>query len=184
VLVAVPGTAPVCYARSMFDWIGSLRIREKSRGRVVLSLSRSTQLAGTLMLVAGLAMSLYAWPISPWLAAAPVVLAVLGGLLVTLRRELTVDREAGVLRVEQRAFGVHNQQVVPLFHLRAVVVEARPGAPMTGNGRYVAYLDRRVGQAIYLDEARRCAVLLRLAEAIADVAELRLEYDAQGGAEA
>ncbi|HWM86844.1 MAG TPA: hypothetical protein VNO33_13420, partial [Kofleriaceae bacterium] len=50
------------------------------------------------------------------------------------------------------------------------------GLPATA--RYVAYLDRRVGDAIYLDEARRCAALLRMAEAIADVAELRLEYEA------
>jgi hypothetical protein len=63
-----------------------------------------------------------------------------------------------------------------------VVIVARPridgvrGLP--AQARYVAYLDRRVGEAIYLDEARRCASLLRMAEAIADVAELRLEYEA------
>jgi hypothetical protein len=71
--------------------------------------------------------------------------------------------------------------VIPLFHLRAVVVMARPNAvgALDPTGRFVAYLERRIGQAIYLDEARRCASLLRLAEAIADVAEVRLEYDAQ-----
>ena len=52
---------------------------------------------------------------------------------------------------------------------------------LPAKARYVAYLDRRVGEAIYLDESRKCAGLLRLAEVIADVAELRLEYDATPG---
>jgi hypothetical protein len=42
----------------------------------------------------------------------------------------------------------------------------------------VAYVERRIGGTIHLDEARRPAPLLKLAEAISDVAELRLEYDA------
>lgn len=171
----------------MFDWIGSLRIRERSSERVVLALSRSTQLAGLLLLLAGALMSLRAWPVSVWLAFLPAMVALFGAVLVTLRRELTVDREAGVLRVVQSAFGMGNRQVVPLFHLRAVVIIARPrvegvrGLPAAG--RYIAYLDRRVGEAIYLDEARRCAALLRMAEAIAEVAELRLEYQADAAQE-
>jgi hypothetical protein len=166
----------------MFDWIGSLRIRERSNARVVLSLSRTTQLAGLLLLAAGALVALRAWPVSAWLAFLPALVALFGAVLVTLRRELIIDREAGVLRVDQSAFGMANRQVVPLFHLRAVVIVARrrvEGARvLPAAGRYVAYLDRRVGDAIYLDEARRCAALLRMAEAIADVAELRLEYEA------
>ncbi len=171
----------------MFDWIGSLRIRERSSARVVLSLSRTTQMAGLVLLAAGVLVAVRAWPVSVWLAFLPALVALLGAVLVTLRRELTIDREAGVLRVDQSAFGMANRQVVPLFHLRAVVVVARPrvdgvrGLPTVA--RYIAYLDRRVGDAIYLDEARRCAALLRMAEAIADVAELRLEYEAAGEAE-
>jgi hypothetical protein len=72
--------------------------------------------------------------------------------------------------------------VVPLFHLRAVVVLARRGHQLQrifpAPSRFVAYIDRRVGGAIYLDEARRCAHLMKMAEAIAEVADLRLEYDA------
>jgi hypothetical protein len=49
---------------------------------------------------------------------------------------------------------------------------------LPGSSRFVAYLDRRVGEVVYLDESRRCAALLKLAEAIADVAEVRLEYEA------
>jgi hypothetical protein len=166
----------------MFDWIGSLRIRERSNGRVVLSLSRTTQLAGLMLVVIGSVVTAQAWPVSVWLAFLPALLALFGGLLATLRRELVVDREAGVLRVDQSAFGLANRQVVPLFHLRAVVVMARPRAEVArglpASSRYIAYLDRRVGEAIFLDEARRCAALLRMAEAIADVAELRLEYSA------
>lgn len=166
----------------MFDWIGSLRIRERSNARVVLSLSRTTQLAGLLLLATGALVTARAWPVSVWLAFLPALVALFGAVLVTLRRELTIDREAGVLRVDQSAFGMANRQVVPLFHLRAVVIVARRRTDgvrgLPANGRYVAYLDRRVGDAIYLDEARRCAALLRMAEAIADVAELRLEYEA------
>jgi hypothetical protein len=51
------------------------------------------------------------------------------------------------------------------------------------SGGFVAYLDRRVGDAIFLDESRRSAGLFRMAEAIADVAELRLEYEAAPTAE-
>lgn len=166
----------------MFDWIGSLCIRERSSARVVLSLSRTTQVAGLLLCAIGSIIALRAWSVSVWLAFLPGLIAGFGMLLVTLRRQLVIDREAGVLRVDQSAFGMANRQVVPLFHLRAVVIVARPRSDFARGlpppARYVAYLDRRVGEAIYLDEARRCAVLMRLAEAIADVAELRLEYDA------
>ena len=169
----------------MFDWIGSLKVRERTSGRVVLALSRTTRSAGLVLLVLGAVVAARAWPVSAWLAFLPGMVALLGALLATLRRELVVDREAGVLRVDQSAFGLASRQVVPLFHLRAVVIAARPrhDIGLTSAGRYIAYLDRRVGEAIYLDEARRCASLMRLAEAIADVAELRLEYDAQASDE-
>lgn len=165
----------------MLDWIGSLRIREHSRRRVVLGLSRTTQLAGGVLAVVGFGLAVVAWPLSPLVAAAPLVIAGLGVLLISLRRDLTVDREAGVLKVEQRAFGLGSRVIVPLFHLRAVVVAARPAGVglFDQTGRFVAHLERRIGPSIYLDEARRCAALLELAEAIADVAEVRLEYDAQ-----
>ena len=93
--------------------------------------------------------------------------SLLGGLLVgvgvlfgTLRRRLVFDRDDGLLRSEQRVLGVRRRAAIPLFHLRAVVVAARRG------GLYVA------------DEARRPAPLLALCEAIAEVTELRLVYDA------
>lgn len=61
---------------------------------------------------------------------------------------------------------------IPLFHLRAVVVSARRGR------NYVAFVERRTGGTIHLDEAQRPGELLSLAEAVADVAQLRLVYDA------
>ena len=170
----------------MFDWVGSLRIRERSAARVVLSLSRTTQVTGLFLMALGALMVARVLPVSVWLAFLPALVAIFGGLLATLRRELVVDREAGVLRVDQRAFGMGNRQVVPLFHLRAVVIMARPrgeeNRALSMSPRYIAYLDRRVGDAIFLDEARRCATLMRMAEAIADVAELRLEYEATSDA--
>jgi hypothetical protein len=172
----------------MLDWVGSLRLRESSAVRVGLSLSRSTQLVGWGMVLAGIYGALLAWPVARWLAVAPLLLCLLGLVLGTMRRELVFDRADGVLRIDQRALGIGNRAVVPLFHLRAVVIAARPEegfvAAMRGTprSRYVAYVDRRVGDAIYLDEARRCADLLRIGEAIAEVAELRLEYDAMSQA--
>jgi hypothetical protein len=124
------------------------------------------------------------WSISPWLALLPGLVAGLGVLLATLKRRVVVDRAAGTIVVEQRAFGIGTQTRVPLFHIRAVVIVARAERfgdvfnMLPGSSRFVAYLDRRVGEVVYLDESRRCAALLKLAEAIADVAEVRLEYEA------
>ncbi len=167
----------------MLDWIGSLRVRESTERRVVLSISRSTQIVGVLLLALGIYAGWLTWPVSRWLAALPLAVGLLGLLLVTLRRQLVFDREAGVLRVDQSAFGLSSRAVVPLFHLRAVVIAARGDdhpdglRKLVAPRRFVAYVERRIGGAIYLDEAKRCANLMPLAEAIADVAELRLEYD-------
>ena len=168
----------------MLEWIGSLRLREHSSARVALSLSRSTRIFGLVLLAAGTYLTALLWALSPLWALLPIVLVILGAVLVTLRREFVFDRNDGVLRMDRRALGIGTRSVVPLFHLRAVVIEARSGDEETvpfaaiTPSRYVAFIDRRVGNAIYLDESRRCATLLTLAEAIAEVAELRLEYDA------
>lgn len=165
----------------MFDWIGSLRITERNSMRVALRLSSGTRTLGWVSLLAGVLLAWWVWPISMWLAAIPGSLALFGLAVTSLRREMVFDREAGVLRVNQSAFGIKSHQVVPLFHLRAVVIVARavhlPRRLLSSTG-FVAYVDRRVGDAIFLDEARRSAGLFRMAEAIAEVADLRLEYEA------
>lgn len=156
-------------------------MREHTSHRVVLSLSFTTRFVGLGILAAGLFLSAEAWAISPWLTVLPGLLVLAGGLLSTLSRRLVFDREAGVVRINQRTLFVDNQSEVPLFHLRAVVIIARPPSTTVAFGlgsRYIAYVERRVGDAIYLDESRRCANLLKIAEAIAEVAEVRLEYDA------
>ena len=168
----------------MLDWIGSLRIRERSPLRVVLAVSPATRLVGLVLLVAGAWAAYRGWAVSPWLAVAPGLLALLGLVLVSLHRRLVFDREAGVLRVDQRVLGWGSRAVVPLFHLRAVVVRARAveSLPLLSRvaapSRYAAVIERRVGEDIFLDESRRCAYLLRIAEAVAEIAEIRLEYDA------
>lgn len=167
-----------CYPWSMFDWIGSLRIREHSGSRVVLGLSVTTRIAGGVMAFVGAAAVLRLWNVSGLAALFPAALALFGVVLLTLEREIVVDRSAGTLVLKQRVFGVGTENVVPLFHLRAVVVMAKQGLGAGSRSRFVAYLDRRVGDSIFLDEARRCAGLLQIAEAIAEIAELRLEYDA------
>ena len=151
----------------MLDWLGSVQIRTRSATRVELDLTRATAWAGWAIAAAGV----YACTLGRWFIAGGVVLLAIGILLATLRRKLVFDREDGLLRREQRIFGVRRRTAIPLFHLRAVVVAAR-------RGMYVAYVERRLGGTIHLDEARRSAPLLALAEAITDVTELRMVYDA------
>jgi hypothetical protein len=159
------------------DWIGSLKLSERSAHRVVLSMTTTTRVYGWVLTLLGVLMTLPVWFVSPWAALLPVLAVLLGVTLVSLRRTLTFDRQAGVLSLEQRTFGIASRDEIPLFHLRAVVVMAQAGP---GSGKYVAFVDRRVGGPIYLDEARRIARLMKMAEAVAEVAELRLEYNAAG----
>lgn len=153
----------------MLDWLGSVRIRKRTETRVELVLTRATAWTGYGLTGLGF-----------WLVTLGPTWAVLGGafvmslgvLLGTLRRSLVFDREDGLLRSEQVILGIRRHAAIPLFHLRAVVVSARR------RGLYVAYVERRVGGQIHLDEARHSAPLMAVAEAIAEVAELRLVYDA------
>ena len=162
----------------MLDWIGTLRVRARTATRLELCLTRSTAVAGWVVVVVGLALIGAAWhfdvPALAWLVPAAVIL--FGFLLASLDRTLVFDREDGILRIEQHLFGIGTRAVIPLFHLRAVVISARAGARV--GAKFVAYVDRRIGNPIHLDESQRCASLLTLAEAIAEVAELRLVYDA------
>jgi len=153
----------------VLDWLGSVQVKERSPTRVELGLTRGTAWTGWGLASGG------GWLISLgalWSMLLGVVVLALGVLLATLQRRLVFDRDDGLLRSEQRVFGIRRRAAIPLFHLRSVVVAARRG------GIYVAYVERRIGRPIHLDEARRPAPLLALAEAIAEVAELRLVYDA------
>ncbi len=153
----------------MLDWLGSVRIRAQREGRVELALTRATGWTGWGIAAVGVRIVLLGGLMAHALG---IVMLFLGVLLGTLRRRLVFDREAGLMRSEQRILGIRRRAAVPLFHLRAVVVEARAG------GMYVAYVERRIGGTIHLDEARKPAPLLALAEAIAEVAEVRVVYDA------
>jgi hypothetical protein len=153
----------------VLDWLGSVQIRRRSAGRVELDLTRATAWTGWGLSAGGV------WLVTLgalWSTLAGILVLGIGGLLGTLQRTLIFDRDEGLLRIEQRVLGIRRRAAIPLFHLRAVVVAARR------RGLYVAYVERRIGGTIHLDEARRPAPLLTLAEAIADVAELRLVYDA------
>lgn len=153
----------------MLDWLGSVQIRKRSASRVELDLTRATAWTGWGVAGAG---ARVAWIGPLWALVIGGVLLGCGVLLGTLRRHLVFDREDGLLRSEQTILGIKRRSAIPLFHLRSVVVAARRG------GMYVAYVERRMGGTIHLDEARKPGPLLALAEAIADVAELRLVYDA------
>jgi hypothetical protein len=152
----------------VLDWLGSVQIRTRTSARVELDLTRATAWTGWVLTAAGV----YLCTLGRWPTLGGVVVFGLGILLATLRRRLVFDRDEGLLRSEQRILGIRRRAAIPLFHLRAVVVAARRG------GMYVAYVERRLGGTIHLDEARRSAPLLALAEAISEVAELRLVFDA------
>jgi hypothetical protein len=152
----------------VLDWLGSVQIRTRSPSRVELDLTRATAWTGWGLCAAGVYLMTMG---VVWIALAGGLVFGAGILLATLRRRLVFDREEGLLRSEQRILGVRRRTAIPLFHLRAVVVAARRGI-------YVAYVERRLGGTIHLDEARRSAPLLALAEAISEVAELRLVFDA------
>jgi hypothetical protein len=153
----------------VLDWLGSVQIRKRTPSRVELDLTRATAWTGWGVAGAGARLACFA---TVWAAIGGAVLVASGLLLATLRRRLVFDREDGLLRIEQRFLGLKRRTAVPLFHLRAVVVAARRGA------MYVAFVERRIGGTIHLDEARKPGPLLELAEAVAEVAELRLVYDA------
>ncbi|MBX3160746.1 MAG: hypothetical protein KF773_32570 [Deltaproteobacteria bacterium] len=153
----------------MLDWLGSVQVRKRSSTRVELNLTRATAWTGWALTAGGV------WLLTlsaAWATLVGFLVVGIGVLLGTLRRRLVFDREDGLLRSEQRILGIRRRAAIPLFHLRAVVVAARRG------GMYVAYVERRVGGTIHLDEARRPAPLLALAEAISEVAELRIVFDA------
>jgi hypothetical protein len=152
----------------VLDWLGSVQIRRRTAERVELDLTRGTAWTGWAIAGSGAGLVFMS---SIWAILGGVLLVLLGGLLGTLKRQLVFDRSDGLLLIEQRILGIRRRAAIPLFHLRAVVVSAR-------RGFYVAYVERRVGGTIHLDEARRPAPLLALAEAIAEVAELKLVYDA------
>lgn len=153
----------------MLDWLGSVQIRKRTSTRVELHLTRATAWAGWLLAAGGIWL-LTLHPL--WSTVLGVFAVAIGVLLGTLRRSLIFDRDDGLLRSEQRVLGIRRRAAIPLFHLRAVVVAYRRG------GLYVAYVERRVGGSIHLDEARKPGPLLKLAEAISEVAELRLVFDA------
>lgn len=152
--------------------LGAMRIRSQDSVRIELGISRATALTGWLgALVASVAAVLLAG--TPWLLGVALVLA-LGGLVVaTAIHQLIFDRDGGVLRIERSVAGLRSRTVIPLFHLRALVVKSR------GLGRgYVAVIERRVGEPIVIDTRDRPGPLYELVRAIADVTELRLVYDA------
>jgi hypothetical protein len=153
----------------MLDWLGSVQIRKRTSTRVELELTRATAWTGWALAAGGVWLVVLA---AVWSIILGVLLIAIGVLFGTLRRSLIFDRDEGLLRSEQRVLGIRRRAAIPLFHLRAVVVAYRRG------GLYVAHVERRVGGSIHLDEARRPGPLLKLAEAISEVAELRLVFDA------
>lgn len=156
----------------MLGQLGNLRVRTRSARRVELALTRTTHVVGWSAALAGLAAAITVARWSPWAALVPIALGLLGLIVATMRQQLVFDRDDGVLRIEHRLVGIPSHSVVPLFHLKAVVVRSRP------RGDFIAVVERRVGEPIVLDTGDSPGPLYALAQAVADVAQLRLVYDA------
>jgi hypothetical protein len=156
----------------MLGQLGNLRVRTRSARRLELALTRTTHVVGWSATLAGVAAAIPLARLSLWAAIVPLVLGALGLVVATMRQHLVFDRDDGVLRIEHRLVGIPSHAVVPLFHLKAVVVRSRP------RGDFIAVVERRVGEPIVLDTGAAPGPLYALAQAVADVAQLRLVYDA------
>lgn len=156
----------------MLAEIGTMQVRSRSATRVVIAMGRSTAVAGWVVLAIALYAAFALAPASRWLAGVACLVAFGAWLVATARHRLEFDRDDGVLRIERRIAGLGSQAVVPLFHLRAVVVRRK----RHGDG-FVAALERRNGEPIVIDGGERAARLYALVRTIADVTDLRLVYD-------
>lgn len=153
--------------------LGAMRIRSQDAARIELGIGRSTALAGWIGAALASAAAIALASSSPWLLGLALAVALIGVVVATAVHRLVFDREGGVLRIERNIAGLSSKSVVPLFHLRALVVRSR------GVGRgFVALIERRVGEPIVIDTRDRPGPLYDLVRAIADVTELRLVYDA------
>ncbi len=177
VLPALPMVAPnelgaagrFGYAGAMSN-LGALRVTQRDEARLELSSGRLAAWFGWTLCVAALGAAWWVFAISTLLAAGCGVFAAVAAMIATAERRLVFDRAAGVVIVSQRIFGISTKSVVPLFHLRAVVVKA------TQHG-FVAYLDRRLGENIELERATTSAPLVAMAQTIARSAGLRYVFD-------
>lgn len=156
----------------MLDWLGALSVSSQNERRLELALTPATRWAGWLLLAAGVVLLPLAWSWSQLLALLPAALGGFGALLASARRRLIFDSDDGLLRLEHRVLGIRSRWAVPLFHLRRIVIASH-------RGTHVAYIERRTGGRIRLDESRRYERVLAVAKAVCAVTELRLHTDAQ-----
>ena len=154
----------------MFAELGRMKVRRRTTARIELGLDRLASALGWVAVVIALALAVIAAPIANWLAVVALIGAAVAALVATARHQLVFDREDGVVRIERRVAGITSRSVIPLFHLRAVVVRRH------GRG-FVAVIERRNGGAITIDSSDRPGRLYELVRAVADVTELRLVYD-------
>ncbi len=150
--------------------LGALRVTQHDEARLELASGRLAAWLGWACCVAALSAAWSVVAISTWLAGGCGIVAAISAIVATAQRRLVFDRAGGVVIVSQRVFGISTKSVVPLFHLRAVVVKA------THQG-FVAYLDRRLGENIELERDTTSPKLVALAQTIACSAGLRYIFN-------
>ncbi len=161
----------------MFDVIGSMRVVHAGEGTVVVGLKPTTRWAGRVALVLSLFVfwSLLGGP--AWLLVFPMILVTLSTLVMTLERTIHFSKADGVAKVKEGFWGRSKEKTIPLFHVRAVMIKAK-GKDAKLSSNFVCYLSLRAGGYVFIDESKRSAPLIKIADAICEQSGLRLEFDA------
>jgi hypothetical protein len=106
--------------------LGNIKLSQHSEQRLELTDSLLVKTVGILGFSLLLLAAIFITSVSWLLAALCFAAALLVGSAALAGRSLLFARDAGVLVLRHRTFGIPSQSVVPLFHLRAVVVAALP----------------------------------------------------------
>ena len=159
----------------VLDRLGSLKVLEKTDMKVVCGLSRELNAVG---LLGGLFFSictLLAFDSSSLFWVLPALCACMGFGMFTFRRHYVFDKLDGLLYARDRILGFGSEKKIPLFHLKAVIVE--PRFTSHGTTKFVSRIEKRTGEDIFLDESKTPKRLVKIAKAIADVTDIRFEYE-------
>lgn len=157
------------------NW-GDLRIVHTSRESLVLARGAMAALVSWGTVMACLVATAISWRVASKIGLAMSIVTVLAALVARIERRFIFDKAAGILTIEEQLPWTAKRTVIPLFHLRGVVVTRTPRAT------YIAMLQRRNGAHIFLDTAPQSHRLVRLAQHIADFTDLRYAVDIQQSA--
>ena len=159
----------------MLDRLGSLQLIEKSDVKVICGLSRELNTMGLVGGIVSAISSFVSFGSTSFFWMIPCLGACIGFAMFTFRRHYVFDKLDGLLYARDRILGFGVEKKIPLFHLKAVIVE--PIFTSHGTTKFVSRIEKRTGEDIFLDESKSPKRLVKMAKAIADVTEIRFEYE-------